>query len=160
MELVDDDHIERVRWDRCDVPRAQRLDGGEHVRPLSRHLARQPELTEGAIGQDLAVRTQGLVEDLLAMSEEQQPQRACRPAGEELLVVERCDDGLARACRRDDQVPMPTMHLPLDLERLEHLGLVRVGTNRKARQLSLIHISEPTRRTPYLVCRLLLEKKK
>src|SRR5680860_1709967 len=26
--------------------------------------------------------------------------------------------------------------------------------------LSLIHISEPTRRTPYLVCRLLLEKKK
>ena len=45
------------------------------------------------------------------------------------LVVERSDNGLAGSRRRHHEVAVSVVHLPLDLQPIEHLGLVGVGAN-------------------------------
>jgi len=52
----------------------------------------------------------------------------------ESLVVQRGDDRLSSSCRRDDKVSVPIVDLALNIERLKHLRLVRVGANLKTRQ--------------------------
>ena len=52
MELVDDDDVERVRVDRRDVHRAERLNGGEDVPPFVGAMAVDVQLAERTVAHD------------------------------------------------------------------------------------------------------------
>jgi hypothetical protein len=72
VELVDDDDVEVVGWDPVHPVGRQRLDAGEDVLPALRPSAADVELAERAVGEHLAVGAQRLLEDLLAVRDEQQ----------------------------------------------------------------------------------------
>ena len=102
MELVDDHDVEVVGGDRIEVGGVQALDRREDVLEPARASAPDPLLTERRIAQRVPERREALIEDLLPMSDEQQP----RPV-EALAVarvVERRHHGLTRAGRGDEQV--------------------------------------------------------
>ena len=71
VELVDDDDIEVVRREMAQVP--QTLHGREHVLELHRPAAVAPHLSERSVAQVLAERRTGLLEQFLAVGDEQQP---------------------------------------------------------------------------------------
>ena len=131
VELVDDDDVERVGRDLLQPICVQRLDHREDV-PALRDPAAAVDLAERAVAKHGAIGRQRLPQDLLAVRDEQQRQVACR--SRQLPVVERGDDGLARTCRRDDEVAMTVMALPLDRQRLEHPLLVRVRPDIEVRE--------------------------
>ena len=125
VELVDHDHLEGIRGKAVEA--VQALNACEDVAPEVGCLPVDVQLTEGAVGEDLAVGTQGLVEDLFAVRDKQQ-----RRAAQHACVVESGDDGLTSAGRGDDEVAVAVVDLAFDLEVVEDLGLVRVGADLQA----------------------------
>lgn len=126
VELVDDHDVEVLGVDVSEARRRQRLHAGEDVPPRCRRRAVDEQLTEGGIGQHLAVGAQRLLQDLPAVSHEQQPRLA--PGGRLLAQppeVQRRYDGLAGARGGDHEVAVPVVHDALDVEGLEDLQLVR-----------------------------------
>src|SRR5699024_5554253 len=93
-------------------------------------IALSPELAEGTVTEHLAVGAQGLLKYLDAVGDEQQPRRAT--AHHEVTEVQGGDDGLARASRRDDEVPVPAMDRTFCFQLLEDLLLVGVRAHLEA----------------------------
>ena len=73
MELVDDHHIEMISGQRGEVIRVQTLDRRKHMLEARRPRPTNPLLAERRVAQRVAEGRQTLVEDLLAMRDEQQP---------------------------------------------------------------------------------------
>ncbi len=133
VELVDDDDVERVGSQAVELGAAERLDHREHV-PARRDLAAAVLLAERAVLEHGAVGSHRLLEDLVAVRDEQEGEVGAR-AREQLLVVERGDHGLAGPGRRDHEVAVPPVALAFERERVEHPLLVRVGAHVEARNL-------------------------
>ena len=95
--------------DLLDAVRRQRLHAGEHVVPALRSFAADVGLAEGTVGEDLTVGALRLLQDLPAVSDEQQPTAGSAVA--KPGVVQGCDDGLAGAGRGDDEVAVPIVDL-------------------------------------------------
>jgi hypothetical protein len=130
VELVDDDHIERVRRNAIEIDALQRLHGCEHVLPFVGTMAVDVQLTEGAIAEDMPERDQRLLEDLLAMGDEQELQRtSAADFFAQAFVIERRDDGLARAGRGDDEIAPAVVPVTLGVELVEDLALMRPRLN-------------------------------
>ena len=104
MALVDDHVAEVVGAEPVDeVGRGRALDAREYVVPLLWLVRTIEHLAERRILHRVAERLARLVEELVAMGEEQQSRRD--PGRRELAhVVEGSDDGLTRAGRRHDEV--------------------------------------------------------
>lgn len=133
MELVDDGDVEGAGRDGRDAVGVQGLDRGEDVPPPLRTRTPDVQLTESAVAQHLPVNPAGLLQDLLPVCDEQQAGPVGR-GGAQPPVVQRGDHGLAGAGGRDEQVPVPVVHLPLHRQRVEHGLLVRVRPNLNAGQ--------------------------
>ena len=73
VELVDDDDVEVIGWQRVEAAGVEALDRCEHVLEPVRSCATDPLLAEGWVAQRVAERGEALVEDLLAVGDEQQP---------------------------------------------------------------------------------------
>ncbi len=125
VELVDDHDVEVIRSQRVELGGVQALDRGEDVVESGRARSTHPLLAERGIAQRVAERGQALVEDLLAMGNEQQagpPQPLT-----ERPVVQCRHDRLAGTGRGDEQVAvMPP--LARQLEQLQQPFLERVRT--------------------------------
>ena len=67
MELINNDHGKGIWWNRLDAVRRQGLHTGKHVLPRVGSGAADIQLRKAAVSQDLPVRPQGLLKDLLAM---------------------------------------------------------------------------------------------
>ncbi len=87
VELIDDDDVEEVRFQLLNAEGGQRLDRGEDVFPLTGVCAPRLKFAEGAVLHHVAVRAHGLVEDFLAVRDEEQfrflpaaSQDVCSPA--------------------------------------------------------------------------------
>lgn len=133
VELVDHQHLVGVRGDVLHAVGGERLDAGENVLPPLRPSPTHIQLAEVAVGQDLPVGPQGLLEDLLPVGHEQQ-----RGPGPRLLaqasVVQCRHHGLAGAGGRHDEVAVTVVDLSFRLQRLEHLQLVGEGSDLQPRQ--------------------------
>ena len=123
VKLVNDDDIEPLGLNLSD-PALEGLDHREDMAARRGPPARE-KLTEIASPQHSPVGRERLSQDLLAMGDEQQRQSAL-VAVEELAIVERSDDGLARARCRHHQIAMAIVPLPLDHQRIEHPLLMRI----------------------------------
>ena len=122
VELVHDHNVELSRVQLVDRS-VQRLDRREHVIPMDRALSRDEALPEHRIVNHQPEDFLALLEDLVAVSHEQQPFIAglAQPP-----VVECRDPCLAGPSGSHHQVAeMPP--LSLCVERLEHLHLERFG---------------------------------
>ena len=136
VELVHDDDIEtRQILVAHGVPR-ERLDRGEHMPPLRRLLAIDEQLAERCVVEHRTKRRHALPQDLLTVCDEQQCRRPIEALVKvvESAVVERCDDGLARAGWRDNEVAPTVVTQSLSRERLKDLRLVRPGDHLQTRQ--------------------------
>ncbi len=71
VELVHDHHVEAIGGDLGQVALGEGLHRGEHMAPLAGHLAIHVELAEGGIAQHLAEGGQGLLQDFLAVGDQQ-----------------------------------------------------------------------------------------
>jgi hypothetical protein len=71
VELIDDDDVEEVRLQLLDAEGRQRLDGRENVLPLPRLVVPHVEFTEGTVLHKVAVGAHRLLENLLAMGDEE-----------------------------------------------------------------------------------------
>ena len=89
------------------------------------------ELPEVLSAQHLAVGPLTLGQDLLTVSNEQQAGESTESFADP-AVVERGQHGLTSPRRRDDEVAMPVVDQPLDVQGLEHLRLVRIRLNIEA----------------------------
>jgi hypothetical protein len=117
----------------------ERLHRGEHMAPLPGLFAIHLKLPEGAIAQHLAEGVQGLLQDLLAVGDEQQPRRLGEgeDLGEVLMQagqIEGGEHGLAGAGGGHHQVVPALMQRTLGLQLIEHLLLVGVGPQLKPGQ--------------------------
>src|SRR3954447_11425066 len=101
------------------------------------------KLAEVGIAQNLLVGPTRLLEDLLAVSDEQETQPLAVCTLDEPLVIQGCNHGLARTCRGDDEVAMAIVHNPLYVEHVEHLLLIREGPHLEPRQRDRDAISTP-----------------
>lgn len=133
VELVDDDDRVRIGWEIGDAVCRERLDGCEDVTPSLRAGAADVELTEVGVVQNLSVRAQGLFEDLSTVSDEEQC-RSVPSSFAQASVVEGGHNGLAGSRCCDNEIPMPTVHDALDVQLLEHLGLVGIGAHLETRE--------------------------
>lgn len=75
VELVHDHDVESVGGDLGQIALGEGLHRGEHMAPLAGHLTIHVELAEGGIAQHLAEGGQGLLQDLLAVGDQQQRRR-------------------------------------------------------------------------------------
>ena len=73
VELVDDDDVEVIGRQRGEVAGVEALDRGEDVLEPCRSRATDPLLAERGVAERVAEGGEALVEDLLAVSDEQQP---------------------------------------------------------------------------------------
>jgi hypothetical protein len=71
MELIDHDHVECIRGDPLQLYFAQRLDHRKHMSALSDPPTAML-LTEGTVAQNRSIRRKRLVQNLLAVRDEQQ----------------------------------------------------------------------------------------
>ena len=128
VELIDVHDVEPVRFELARVQAMQRLDRGEHVTPLARHFSSDELLPEIAAPQHVPERLQRLVEDLLAVRDEQQ--RGVATDGDaaialaQRLIVQRRHHGLAGSGRRHDEVALARVACAFDDERLQDLALI------------------------------------
>ena len=119
MALVDDHVSEVARAELADqVARRRALDAREHVLPALGLVRADEQLAERRQLQRVAERLARLIEQLLAVREEQQPRR-CPGGRRDALVVERRDHGLAGAGRRDDEVAAAAVQRALGDELVE-----------------------------------------
>jgi len=124
VELVDHDDLVEVGVEGPEAPRGQGLGRREDLRADGGPRAVDEELAEGGVAQHGAVDGEALLEDLLAVRDEEQ---GGAPAAVELAgVVEGGGPGLAGAGRGDDEVA-GVAAVPLGLQRVEHAALVRLG---------------------------------
>ncbi len=130
VELVDDDHVERRRLEVVGAQRVQRLDAGEDVGTFGRLVPTDQLLAEAAVEQRFAERPAGLVEDLLAVGNEQERQLVAVLLTNS-LVVEGGDDRLAGAGGGDDEVAERVVDRAGRLDRVEDLLLVRPRRERE-----------------------------
>src|SRR6478735_2780547 len=91
------------------------------------------ELAEVCVGKHLTIGPHGLLKNLAPVRDEQQARKR-RSVGGKASVIEGSDNSLARASRRDQEVPMPAMDDALDLELVEHLLLIRVRPHLETRE--------------------------
>jgi hypothetical protein len=124
VKLVDDDHVERVRGELRDASCVKGLDIRKDVLASARTLAAAKAFTEDGIAKNDAEDRQALFKDLVPVRNEQETWSTAEFPGK-ALVIERCDEGLARAGRRHNEVPEMTS-LTLGLQALEHLFLMRL----------------------------------
>ena len=94
----------------------QRLHAGEDVLPALGSRAADVQLAEGRVGEHLAVGPQRLLEDLLAVRDEQQRRSVAGVGLHRPPVVERGDDRLAGPGRGDDQVAVAVVDVALDVQ--------------------------------------------
>src|SRR5664279_5821462 len=140
----------------------QGLNRRKDVFPSLRPRSPDIELAKSRVCQDLSVRSQRLLQDLLPMRDEQQRGSFWIVRIAEASIVQGSDNGLSGAGGCDDEVAVPVMHGPLRRQGLQHLLLIVVRADFQAGErngwtagprltgcldqgLSLIHISEPTR---------------
>ena len=72
VKLIDDDNFVRVGRDLVDPVRGQRLHAREYVTPSLGTGAPHVQLAEGRVCQDLPIRSQRLLEDLLPVRDKQE----------------------------------------------------------------------------------------
>ena len=132
MEFVDDDDIEVIGGDRAQLTATQRLDGREDVLPSARAMAREPQLTECPVPQDVPEDRLALLKDLPSVGDEQQPCPGHLLT--EPLVVQAGHDRLARARCRHHQIVGPAPRT-LHLELLEDLPLEGIGLDLERRDV-------------------------
>ena len=123
VELVDDDDVEVVGRQGVEVGVGEALDRGEDVLVAGGAGAADPLLAERRRPQRVAERGEALVEDLLAVSDEQQP--VAVESGPQAGVVDGGHDGLAGAGGGDEQVAVAALATG-DLDELEQAFLERV----------------------------------
>ncbi len=104
VELVHDYDVEVRRADVPDVGAVQALDRREHVLEPLGPLASDPLLAESCVAQCVTERRTALVEDLLAVSDEQES--AASELRSKPRVVDRRHHCLPGAGGRDEQVAM------------------------------------------------------
>src|SRR5690606_32861226 len=103
----------------------QRLDRREDMPGTDRLAPIDEELPERSVLEHVAVGAQGLLQDLLAMRDEED-RRLVGLRGAKALVVQRSHDGLASSRSGDQQIAVAVVYLSLGGEVIEHLDLVRV----------------------------------
>ena len=130
VALVDDDVAEVVGAKPInEVGRRRALDAREHVVPLLWLVRSVEHLAERRILHRVAEGLARLVEELVAMGEEEQTWRD--PSRRELAhVVEGSDDGLTRAGRRYDKVAASAVDDTLGNQLIEDDLLERQGMER------------------------------
>ena len=104
VELVDDHDVEVSRVDAADVGAVKALDRREDVLEAQGALPADPLLAKGGVAQCVPERGTALVEDLLAVGDEEQA--AAGELGSKPRVVDRGDHGLAGTRGRHEQVAM------------------------------------------------------
>lgn len=137
VELVDDDDVEVVGSQLLKPLDVQRLDAGEHVIPSPGLHAGVQQLAERGVVQDFPVGAQRLLEDLLAVSHEQQSRTSAVPVSGQASVVEGGHDRLPRTSCRDQKVAVPPTDFPLHGETFQHVPLVREGAYFQAGEVDL-----------------------
>ena len=125
VELVDDHDVEACGVDVGETSGIEALDGGEHVLVERRASAIDPQFAEAVTPECVPKGPQALVEDLLAMRDEQQPR--ARQSRAEPGVVDRGHDRLARARRCHEEVAMMPL-LTREFDLLEQPLLERLRT--------------------------------
>ena len=73
VELIDDHDVELQPVDVAEVGGADRLHGREDVLPSFGPFAAEPQLSEGAVLEDVAEHVAALAQDRVAVGDEQQP---------------------------------------------------------------------------------------
>ncbi len=127
VELIDDDDVEVVLRPLFElVCLGYGLDRGEDVLAARRPIPTHEELAEAAVLQYIPIGAQGLLEDLLAMRNEEQRRLMCG-RGLEPLVVQCGDDRLACARGSNDEIVVAVVDVSLGLEVVEHFALMRIG---------------------------------
>ena len=134
VELVDDHDVVGVGWDVVDAVGGQRLDAGEDVPPALGSSTTDIELAERGVREDLPVGAQRLLEDLPAVCDEEERRAVRGLVVAQPAVVEGGDHCLAGAGRGNDQVAVAVVDGALDVQRLQHLLLVGVGTDFQPRE--------------------------
>src|SRR5207248_9808002 len=104
VKLVHDHDIEVRRGDFPNVRAVKALDRCEHVLEPRRPLPANPLLAESGVAQRIPERRAALIEDLFAVSDEQEATAA--ELRSKTRVVDGSDHGLPGARGRDDQVAM------------------------------------------------------
>ena len=137
MKLVDDDDIEVITSKLLDLIAMKRLDRSEHMSPPIGTLAGDVQLTERRIAEGDSERREALVEDLLAVRDEQQRGIATELTAQS-VVVERCDDRLAGAGCGNDQIAPAPVNLAFRGELVEDLLLERTGLEIELREHELL----------------------
>ena len=127
MELVDDDHVERVGRNGPHPVGMQRLHRREHVPPPLGPRTTHVQFAELRVAEHLPIGAQRLLQDFPAVRHEQQRRPLRRTGPDEPAEIQGGHHGLAGAGGGDHQVAVPPVGLPLDRQRFEHDLLVRVG---------------------------------
>jgi hypothetical protein len=132
VELIHDHHVVGGGVDGGGVLLGKGLHGGKHVTPVAGPFAIHLQFAEGAIAQHLAEGEQGLLQDLLAVGDEQQPGRfgegeLLRKVAVQAGHVEGGEHGFAGAGGGHHKVAEALMQGALGLQLIEHLLLVGVG---------------------------------
>src|SRR5690606_9084125 len=126
VEFVDDHYIEVIRRQVRKAAGTQALDGGEDMLEAGRTLAADPKLTEGRISKGVPEGGQALVENFLAVGDEQQP--CPREPLAQSLIVQRGHDRLASPGCRYQQVSVVSLK-PGELDQLEKARLEWLRSN-------------------------------
>ena len=100
VELVDDHHVEVIGREVVEVGGVEALDRGEDMVEVLRARAADPLLAERRVAQRMAKRGQALVEDLVAVRDEQQA--SARQFVTQARVVDGGHHGLAGAGGGDE----------------------------------------------------------
>src|SRR5690606_16737357 len=101
----------------------KRLDRCEHMLERYRATSADPQLAETGISQGVRERPTTLIQDLLAVGDEQQP--GTRQTRAKSLIVDRGHHGLARAGRCGEQVAVVSL-LAREFDLFEHSLLERL----------------------------------
>ncbi len=143
VELVDDHDVEVCRVDAPDVGAVEALDRREDVLEPRRAVAADPHLAEGRVAQRMPERRPALVEDLLAMRDEQEPTREASSLPQ-TRVVDCRHHRLARAGGGDEQIAVVSLVT-------RELDAVRAARSWKGRSSISIGLSSVTS-SPVVAC--------
>ena len=132
VELVHDHHLEAIGGDLGQAALGEGLHRGEHMAPLAGDLAIHVELAEGGIAQHLAEGGERLLQDLLAVGDQQQGRgigrgEALGKVGVQTGHVEGGEHGFAGAGGGHHQVVPAVVQRALGRQLIKHLALVGVG---------------------------------
>ncbi len=127
VELVDYDDVEMI-WLYPGKPLVGKgLDAGEYVAPLVGFLPVYQQLTKGRVGKHLLIHPSRLLQNLLAVRDEQECLVTTMDIANESPVVQCRNNSLAGPRRCDDEVSVPVVNRTFSIELLKDLGLKWLG---------------------------------